>query len=72
MTGLGAASVAEDPDARYIQIQISKESCQVALAQKYEVEPFKGIEAAEWASAEDGVMLDIVSKTVRVGTHCKM
>ena len=58
MTGLGAASVAEDPDARYIQIQISKESCQVALAQKYEVEPIKGIEAAEWASAEDGVMLE--------------
>ena len=56
MTGLGAASVAEDPDARYIQIQISKESCQVALAQKYEVEPIKGIEAAEWASAEDGSM----------------
>lgn len=58
MTGLGAASVAEDPDARYIQIQISKESCQVALAQKYEVEPIKGIEAAEWASAEDGSMLE--------------
>jgi len=58
MTGLGAASVAQNPDARYIQIQISKESCQVALAQKYEVEPIKGIEAAEWATAEDGSMLE--------------
>ena len=58
MTGLGAASVAEDSDARYIQIQISKESCQVALAQKYEVEPIKGIEASEWALAEDGAILE--------------
>ena len=58
MTGLGAASVAEDSDARYIQIQISKESCQVALAQKYEVEPIKGIEASEWALAEDGLILE--------------
>ena len=58
MTGLGAASVAEYSEARYIQIQISKESCQIALAQNYEVEPIKGVSAAEWASATDGSDLE--------------
>ena len=58
MTGLGAASVAGNSEARYIQIQISKESCEVALAQNYQVEPIKGIPADEWVLADKGSVLE--------------
>ena len=58
MTGLGVSSVAAYSEARYMQIQISKESCQVALAHNYQVEPIKGIPATEWASADKGSTLE--------------
>ena len=54
MTGLGGMSVASMPDARRIQIEICKESCQVALAQNYQVEPIRGISAETYARADDG------------------
>ena len=36
------------------QIEICKESCQVALAQNYQVEPIRGISAETYARADDG------------------
>ena len=49
MTGLGAEGVASMPEARRVQINICKESCQVALAQNYQVEPIKGVSAETYA-----------------------
>ena len=54
MTGLGGIGVAAMPDARRIQIEICKESCQVALAQNYQVEPIRGVSAVTYARADDG------------------
>ena len=54
MTDLGSFGVASNPDARRIQINICKESCQVALAQNYRVEPIRGISAETFAKADDG------------------
>ena len=54
MTGLGAEGVASMPEARRVQINICKESCQVALAQNYQVEPIKGVSAETYAGADDG------------------
>ncbi len=54
MTGLGAQGVAAMPEARRVQIEICKESCQVALAQNYEVEPVRGVSAETFANADDG------------------
>ena len=54
MTGLGAEGVASMPEARRIQINICKESCQVALAQNYQVEPIRGVSAETFAKADDG------------------
>ena len=54
MTGLGGMSVAAIPEARRVQIEICKESCQVALAQNYQVEPIRGISAQTYANADDG------------------
>ena len=58
MTGLGAESVAQMPDARRIQINICKESCQVALAQNYQVEPIRGVSAETYANAADGEVFE--------------
>ena len=54
MTGLGSNGAAEIPEARRLQIEISKESCQVALAQNFDVEPIKGVSAEVWARADEG------------------
>ncbi len=54
MTGLGGESIASMPEARRIQINICKESCQVALAQNYQVEPIRGVSAETYANADDG------------------
>ena len=54
MTALGAEGVASMPEARRIQINICKESCQVALAQNYDVEPIRGVSAETYAKADDG------------------
>ncbi len=54
MTGLGSEGVASMPEARRIQINICKESCQVALAQNYQVEPIRGVSAETFAKADDG------------------
>ena len=54
MTGLGSNGAAEIPEARRLQIEISKESCQVALAQNFDVEPIKGVAAEVWVRADDG------------------
>ena len=54
MTGLGGEGVASMPEARRIQINICKESCQVALAQNYVVEPIRGVAAETYANADDG------------------
>ena len=48
MTGLGSNGAAELPEARRLQIEISKESCRVALAQNFDVEPIKDITADVW------------------------
>ena len=58
MTGLGAEGVASTPDARRIQINICKESCQVALAQNYQVEPIRGVSAETYANADDGEVFE--------------
>ena len=54
MTGLGAEGMASSADTRRIQINICKESCQVALAQNYQVEPIRGVSAETFADADDG------------------
>ena len=54
MTGLGSSGAAEIADARRLQIEISKECCQVGLAQKYQIEPIKGLPAETWADADKG------------------
>ena len=58
MTGLGGNGVASDPGARTIQIHICKESCQVALAQNYQVEPIRGVAAETFARADDGQVFE--------------
>ena len=58
MTGLGGNGVASDPEARTIQIHICKESCQVALAQNYQVEPIRGVAAETFARADDGQVFE--------------
>ena len=58
MTGLGGMSVASMPDARRVQIEICKESCQVALAQNYQVEPIRGVSAETYARADDGEVFE--------------
>ncbi len=54
MTGLGGDGVASMPEARRVQINICKESSQVALAQNYQVEPIRGVAAETYARADDG------------------
>jgi 2-dehydropantoate 2-reductase len=54
MTGLGSNGAAEIPEARRLQIEISKESCQVALAHNFDIEPIKGIAANVWVRADEG------------------
>ena len=54
MTGLGSNGAAEIPEARRLQIEISKESCQVALAQNFDVEPIKGVAVDVWVRADEG------------------
>ena len=54
MTGLGSNGVAENPRARLIQIQISKESAQVGLGHHYQIEPVRGVTADIWARADEG------------------
>ena len=58
MTGLGAQGVASMPEARRVQIEICKESCQVALAQNYAVEPIRGVSAETFARADDGEVFE--------------
>ena len=58
MTGLGAQGVASMPEARRVQIEICKESCQVALAQNYAVEPIRGVAAETYARADDGEVFE--------------
>jgi 2-dehydropantoate 2-reductase len=58
MTGLGGEGVASMPEARRIQINICKESCQVALAQNYQVEPIRGVSAETFAKADDGEVFE--------------
>jgi 2-dehydropantoate 2-reductase len=58
MTGLGGEGVASMPEARRIQINICKESCQVALAQNYQVEPIRGLSAETYANADDGEVFE--------------
>ena len=58
MTGLGAQGVASMPEARRVQIEICKESCQVALAQNYDVEPIRGVSAQTYARADDGEVFE--------------
>ena len=58
MTSLGAEGVASMPEARRIQINICKESCQVALAQNYQVEPIRGLSAETYANADDGEVFE--------------
>ena len=58
MTGLGGEGVASMPEARRIQINICKESCQVALAQNYQVEPIRGVSAETYAKADDGEVFE--------------
>ena len=58
MTALGAEGVASMPEARRIQINICKESCQVALAQNYDVEPIRGVSAETYAKADDGEVFE--------------
>ena len=58
MTGLGAQGVASMPEARRVQIEICKESCQVALAQNYDVEPIRGVSAETYARADDGEVFE--------------
>ena len=54
MTGLGSNGAAEIPNARRIQIEISKECSLVGLAQNYQIENIKGISADIWARADEG------------------
>jgi 2-dehydropantoate 2-reductase len=54
MMGEGGQTVAANADARRIQINICKESCQVALAQNYVVENIRGITAETYANADNG------------------
>ncbi len=58
MTGLGSNGVASMPEARTIQIHICKESCQVALAQNFQVELVKGVAAETFARADDGQVFE--------------
>jgi 2-dehydropantoate 2-reductase len=58
MTGLGGNGVASIPEARTIQLHICKESCQVALAQNYQVEPIRGVAAESFARADEGHVLE--------------
>jgi len=54
MTGLGSNGAAEIPDARRIQIEISKECSLVGLALNYQIENIKGVAADIWARADEG------------------
>ena len=65
MTGLGGRSVAEMPDARRVQIEICKESCKVALAQNYHVEPIRGVSAETYARADDGEVYEELDARLR-------
>jgi len=54
MTGLGSNGVAEIPEARRLQLEISKETCKVGLAANFDITPIKGIPAEKWADADKG------------------
>lgn len=54
MTGLGSSGAAEIPEARRLQVEISKETCKVGLAGNFDIEPIKGISAEKWADADRG------------------
>ena len=68
MMGEGGQTIAANPDARRIQINICKESCQVALAQNYVVENIRGITAETFSRADDGeVYEELDSKFMPTG-----
>lgn len=54
MTGLGSNGAAAIPEARRLQIEISKETCQVGLALNFDITPIKGIPAEKWVDADIG------------------
>ena len=63
MTGLGSFGVAEIPEARRLQVEISKETCRVGIAQNYDIEPIKGISAETWADADNGEVFEELDAT---------
>jgi 2-dehydropantoate 2-reductase len=67
MTDLGSYGVASNSDARRIQINICKESCQVALAQNYDVEPIRGIAAETYARSDDGEVYEEIDAKFQPG-----
>ena len=54
MAELEYQAVVQNPRARLIQIQISKESVLVGKAHNYEIEPVGGVPADMWARADEG------------------
>ena len=54
MTGLGSLGVAQNPRARLVQIQISKESVLVGQALNYEIESIRGVPPEMFARADEG------------------
>jgi len=71
MTGLGSFGAAEIPEARRLQVEISKETCQVGLAQNYDIEPIKGISAETWADADNGEVFEELDATFMPPTDTK-
>ena len=54
MTGWGSRGLAEDPRARLIYAQLTKECVQVGLALSYKIEPIHGMPSDLWAKADEG------------------
>ncbi|MCH8186582.1 MAG: 2-dehydropantoate 2-reductase [Chloroflexi bacterium] len=65
MTGLGSQSLADEPRAALIQIQIAKESVQVGQAHNYQIEPIGGVEADVYARADEGDVFEELSARLK-------
>ena len=71
MSGLGAEKAAEYPNARRIQVEIAKESCQVGLALNYMVESVIGFPADKWTHSDQGDIFEELESVFQPGSGSK-
>jgi 2-dehydropantoate 2-reductase len=71
MSGLGAEKAAEYTNARKIQVEIAKESCQVGSALNYMVESVIGFPAEKWTQADQGDVFEELESVFLPGSGSK-